>query len=65
MSGLEIERKFLVKKGGAYRNASYAKSHIQQVYIPSELMWKHEESDVFDHPHLREVNHIEQILNLL
>ena len=36
MSGLEIERKFLVKKGGAYRNASYAKSHIQQGYIPAE-----------------------------
>lgn len=35
------------------------------VYIPSELMWKHEESDVFDHPHLREISHIEQILNLL
>ena len=35
------------------------------VHIPSELMWKHEESDVFDHPHLREISHIEQILNLL
>ena len=35
------------------------------VYVPSELMWKHEESDVFDHPHLREISHIEQILNLL
>ena len=35
------------------------------VHVPSELMWKHEESDVFDHPHLREISHIEQILNLL
>ena len=36
MSGLEIERKFLVKKGGAYRRAAFASSHIRQGYIPAE-----------------------------
>lgn len=36
MSGLEIERKFLVKKGGAYRCAAYAVSHIRQGYIPAD-----------------------------
>ncbi|MBM6992148.1 MAG: CYTH domain-containing protein [Prevotella sp.] len=36
MSGLEIERKFLVKKGGAYKRAAYASSHIQQGYIPAD-----------------------------
>ena len=36
MSGLEIERKFLVKKGGAYKRAAFSSSHIQQGYIPSE-----------------------------
>lgn len=36
MSGLEIERKFLVKKGGAYKCAAFSSSHIQQGYIPSE-----------------------------
>lgn len=35
MSGLEIERKFLVKKGGAYKRAAFSSSHIQQGYIPS------------------------------
>ena len=35
MSGLEIERKFLVKKGGAYRRAAFSSSHIQQGYIPA------------------------------
>ena len=36
MSGLEIERKFLVKKGGAYKSAAFSSSHIRQGYIPSE-----------------------------
>lgn len=36
MSGLEIERKFLVKKGDAYKKAAYSSSHIQQGYIPAE-----------------------------
>ena len=33
MSGLEIERKFLVKKGDAYKSAAFSDSHIQQGYI--------------------------------
>ncbi len=33
MSGLEIERKFLVKKGDAYKSAAFSSSHIQQGYI--------------------------------
>ena len=36
MSGLEIERKFLVKKGDAYKCAAFSSSHIQQGYIPAE-----------------------------
>ena len=36
MSGLEIERKFLVKKGGAYKSAAFSSSHIQQGYIPAD-----------------------------
>ena len=36
MSGLEIERKFLVKKGDAYKRAAFSSSHIQQGYIPAE-----------------------------
>ena len=36
MSGLEIERKFLVKKGDAYNSAAFSSSHIQQGYIPAE-----------------------------
>ena len=36
MSGLEIERKFLVKKGDAYKIAAFSSSHIQQGYIPAE-----------------------------
>ena len=36
MSGLEIERKFLIKKGDAYKKAAYSSSHIQQGYIPAE-----------------------------
>ncbi len=36
MSGLEIERKFLVRKGGAYKSAAFSVSHIQQGYIPAE-----------------------------
>ena len=35
MSGLEIERKFLVKKGDAYKSAAFSDSHIQQGYIPA------------------------------
>ncbi len=36
MSGLEIERKFLVKKGDAYKRAAFSHSHILQGYIPAE-----------------------------
>lgn len=36
MSGLEIERKFLVKHGGAYKRAASSVSHIQQGYIPAD-----------------------------
>lgn len=37
MSGLEIERKFLVKKkGDTYKRAAFSCSHIQQGYIPSD-----------------------------
>ncbi len=36
MSGLEIERKFLVKKGDAYKSAAFSCSNIRQGYIPAE-----------------------------
>ena len=36
MSGLEIERRFLVKKGGAYKRAAFSSSRIKQGYIPAE-----------------------------
>ena len=36
MSGLEIERKFLVKKGGAYKRTAFSSSRIKQGYIPAE-----------------------------
>lgn len=36
MSGLEIERKFLVRHGGAYRRAATSCSHIRQGYIPAD-----------------------------
>ncbi len=36
MSGLEIERKFLVERGRAYKKEAYAVSHIQQGYIPAK-----------------------------
>ena len=36
MSGLEIERKFLVKKGDAYKSAAFSSSHLQPGYIPAE-----------------------------
>ena len=36
MSGLEIERKFLVKKGDAYKRAAFSSSRIRQGYIPSD-----------------------------
>ena len=36
MSGLEIERKFLVKKGDSFKSAAFSCSHIQQGYIPAE-----------------------------
>lgn len=36
MSGLEIERKFLVKKGGAFKRAAFSSSHIRQGYIPAD-----------------------------
>jgi adenylate cyclase len=34
MSGLEIERKFLVKKGDAYKREACSSSHIKQGYMP-------------------------------
>ena len=36
MSGFEIERKFLVKKGDAYKRAAFSSSHIKQGYIPCD-----------------------------
>lgn len=36
MSGIEIERKFLVKRGGTYKSAAFSSSHIQQGYIPAD-----------------------------
>lgn len=36
MSGFEIERKFLVKKGGTFKSVAFSSSHIQQGYIPAE-----------------------------
>ena len=36
MSGFEIERKFLVKKGDAYKSVAFSCSHIQQGYIPCD-----------------------------
>ena len=36
MSGLEIERKFLVKKGGAYKRSAFSSSRIKQGYIPAD-----------------------------
>lgn len=36
MSGLEIERKFLVAHGHAYRDVATSCSHIRQGYIPCE-----------------------------
>ena len=36
MSGLEIERKFLVRKGDAYKRAAFSNSHIKQGYIPAD-----------------------------
>ena len=36
MSGLEIERKFLVKKGADYKSVARSCSHIRQGYIPAE-----------------------------
>lgn len=36
MSGLEIERKFLVKHGGAFKREASSVSHIQQGYIPAD-----------------------------
>ncbi|MBR1469335.1 MAG: CYTH domain-containing protein [Prevotella sp.] len=36
MSGFEIERKFLVKKGSDFKRQAFASSHVQQGYIPCE-----------------------------
>ena len=36
MSGLEIERKFLVKKGADYKSVARSSSRIRQGYIPAE-----------------------------
>lgn len=36
MSGLEIERKFLIRKGGSWKDAAFSSSHIKQGYMPCE-----------------------------
>lgn len=36
MSGLEIERKFLVRKGDAFKRVAFSSSHIKQGYIPAD-----------------------------
>lgn len=36
MSGMETERKFLVKKGDAFKRSAFSSSHIQQGYIPAD-----------------------------
>ena len=36
MSGWEIERKFLVRKGVAYKHAAFSSSHIRQGYIAAD-----------------------------
>lgn len=36
MSGVEIERKFLVRKGDAYKRVAFSCTHIRQGYIPAE-----------------------------
>lgn len=36
MSGLEIERKFLVKKGDTFKRVAFSDSHIRQGYIPAD-----------------------------
>ena len=36
MSGLEIERKFLIKKGSSWKDAAFSSSRIKQGYIPCE-----------------------------
>jgi CYTH domain-containing protein len=36
MKQQEIERKFLVRKGDAYKRAAFSNSHIQQGYIPAD-----------------------------
>ena len=36
MSGLEIERKFLVKKGIDFKSRAYASYHIRQAYMPCQ-----------------------------
>lgn len=36
MSGMEIERKFLVRHGQAYRQQAFNVTHIRQGYIPAE-----------------------------
>ena len=36
MSGLEIERKFLIRKGSDYKSAAFSHSHIKQGYMPCQ-----------------------------
>lgn len=36
MSGIETERKFLVKKGGEFKASAFSSSRIRQGYIPAE-----------------------------
>ena len=36
MSGLEIERKFLIRKGSDFKSAAFSHSRIKQGYMPCE-----------------------------
>ena len=36
MSGLEIERKFLIRKGSDYKSAAFSSSRIKQGYMPCQ-----------------------------
>ena len=36
MSGLEIERKFLIRKGSDFKSAAFSHSHIKQGYMPCQ-----------------------------
>ena len=36
MSGLEIERKFLIREGSDFKSAAFSHSHIKQGYMPCQ-----------------------------